>query len=161
MPTMTAQTPKVRVRVDRPHDWYFRRAAVPNLDIPRELFALSNRPIRPSPQRNDQPRPAVADLDAGAIFIWAYSQTIGDPQAGDLDPLPDYSRFSLPLQYAHSDVFSSSNAREWDPAKFLWRRIGFQFDQTTVVTVWIWEGTSASHEDITAAAAALASIRPV
>jgi hypothetical protein len=160
MPTMTARTPQVRVHVDHPRGWYFRRTAVPNLFVPRELFAVSNRPIRSSPSRKDQPRPAVADLDAGAIFIWAYSQTTDDPEQGNVDPLPDYSRFELPLQYAQSDVFPSTDAREWDPSKFLWRRIGFQFDETTVVTVWVWEGTSATHEDIAAASAILASIRP-
>jgi hypothetical protein len=106
-----------------PDDWHLSRRAVPNLVVPREIFALSNQPIRPTPVNSSQPRPVISSLDSGSIFIWCYYQAEGDP--GDRDPIPGYQPPSYPLSYHRSEVMAASDAREWDSSKFLWRRLGF------------------------------------
>jgi len=129
---------------------------VPSLRIPHELFAVSNRPIVP-PKNPEQNRPALDHLDKGAMFVWCYWQTPDDPNPDERDAVPDYSRWSVPLDYDEAQVFPSSDARQWDSSMFTWRRIGFAAPPTWV-TVMVWEGTRAAHGDIDTARAVLASV---
>lgn len=139
-----------------PDNWYLSRRAVPNLVVPREIFALSNRPIRPTPVASSQPRPMISSLDSASIFVWCYYQAEGDP--GDHDPIPDYRSPSYPLSYHRSEVMAASDAREWDSSKFLWRRLGFNQDGIKV-TIWIWQGTTVSSTDLRLAERAVESFR--
>jgi len=159
MPSFLAKTNTFPVAVKYPDTWYFSERPVPGLVSPRQLFAVSNRSIQPTPYGSPQPRPMIANLDAAAMFVWTYYQTPNDPGPQDPGPLPDYSRFRLPLRYLDSQVMGAYDAREWDAARFLWRRLGFQSALTTV-TVWIWEGMRAAAADVSAAEEVVDSIAP-
>ena len=139
-----------------PDNWHLSRKAVPNLVVPREIFALSNRPIQPTPVSSSQPRPMISSLDSGSIFVWCYYQAEGDP--GDPDPIPAYRRSFYPLSYNHSEVMAAFDAREWDSSKFLWRRLGFDQDGLQI-SIWIWQGTTASSSDLRLAEDAVGSFR--
>lgn len=93
------------------------------------------------------------------MFIWCYAQRPTDPDPFDPSVVPDYSRYSFPLQYAESEVLPSYSAREWDPADFLWRRLGFVASGWTI-SVWIWEGTHARQADVDAAGDIVTSVAP-
>lgn len=149
----------VALRARYPDSWYFSEKPVPALSIPRQLFGLSTRPISLVPEDSAQPRPMVSDLGADAMFVWCYCQSPLDPDPSDPDVVPDYSRFSFPLQYRESEVFPSYDAREWRSADFLWRRVGFTVGGWTV-TVWIWEGTRATEQDVADAETIVASVAP-
>lgn len=143
--------------VDYPDDWYFVASPVTSLVIPHQLFAVSNRPIVITAARSPISKPSIRGLDSGALFIWSYYQVLGE-----LDPtrtlVPNYSGYSLPLSYAESRAFPSTDARGWAPGQFIWRHIGF--DQFGVaVTVFIWEATQVGPGDIRKADAILHSIR--
>ncbi|MGH7717324.1 MAG: hypothetical protein ACREON_00565 [Gemmatimonadaceae bacterium] len=135
------------MKVDRPDDWFWSTKCVPTLRVPRELFGLSNRPITPVPDELEQSRPMIADLDAGAVFVWCYYQAPDDPDPVSPDRTPDYSRYAFPLRYAEAEVFPGFDAREWKSSDFIWRRLGFHTG-VIAVSVFVWEGTGASYEDI-------------
>src|SRR4029450_3695597 len=101
-----------------PDNWHLSRKAVPNLVVPREIFALSNRPIQPTPVSSSQPPPMISSLDSGSIFIWCYYQAEGDP--GDPDPIPAYRRSFYPLSYNHSEVMAGFGGREGGSSRVLW-----------------------------------------
>lgn len=160
MARITLCSPAACISADLPTTWSFTRRAVPSLLVPREIFALSNRPITPVPADSEQPRPMIANLDTGALFMWCYSQRIGDPEPVNRDPLPDYQFTQFPLRYAATEVFPASDAREWDGSGFLWRRIGYYVGGDVAVTTWIWEGTRASREDLNVVEQILSSLQP-
>lgn len=145
------------ITASRPDRWHFDDRPVPNLGIPRQLFAVSNRPIRKTPRKSAQPRPMIHGLDPSALFVWCYAQAPGDPDPANPDAVPDYSGARFPLRYRDSEVFPSYDAREWDPTQFLWRRIGFE-EGGYAVTIWIWEGTRADAGDIDSVDELLASL---
>lgn len=140
-----------------PAEWNFARLCVPNLRIPHELFVVANRPIGMVPKNVSQPRPLISDLDRSAMFLWCYYQAGDDPGVTSRADLPDYSRFALPFEYVESEVMPSYEAREWDPADFLWRRLGFQTDSTWL-TIWIWEGTKSDLEDVSLVESIVSSV---
>lgn len=158
LPLLVCQNPHVSVNVQYPSDWHAVKKCVPKLVIPRELFAISNRPIVQTPLDSSQPRPMIQALSARDMFVWCYSQVPGDPDPVHPDAVPDYSRYSMPLRYLESEVFPSTDAREWDSSDFLWRRVGFDTDGV-VVTVWVWEGTKADAPLISAAEEIVGSVR--
>lgn len=160
MAAMSVPADGFSVAVTYPDSWSFAPNCVPNLIVPRQLFGLSNRPIQVTPPSMSQPRPMLSTLDSGAMFIWSYYQVPGDPNPDEPDVLPDYGRYSLPLTYDESEVLPAYAAREWSPSQFLWRRIGF-VNKNVTVTVWIWEGTSASFDDVQMAKQTVASVRPM
>ena len=158
MKTFETSTKSFAVAVDYPVDWHFAEKPVPKLVVPRQLFAISNRPIQLTPKTTSQPRPMIRPLDPRAIFLWAYYQAPGDPGPEYEDKIPDYSNFSYPLRYREAEVFSSYNAREWDAAKFSWRRVGYDASGT-MLTVWVWEGTQASPMDVATTGTIISTVR--
>lgn len=160
MSTVIAGDDQAKVKVDRPEHWFFIRKCVPTLRVPRELFGISNRPITPVPDALEQPRPMIATLDSASMFLWCYYQRPGDPDPENLNPIPDYSRYTLPLDYRLSETFPAFDAREWRPSDFLWRRIGFHVGGIAI-SVFIWEGTAASAADVKTAEQVLATVAPV
>lgn len=157
MLTYDANTPHVSVQVRYPSAWHFTTKCVPDLVVPRELFGLSNRPIRLTPKGSSQPRPMIDGLDPGAMFLWCYYQAPGDPDPATIDPVPDYRRHRLPLRYEDSQVFRATDAREWKASDFSWRRHGFVAGDVPV-TIWTWEGTRADSAAISAAEAIIATV---
>lgn len=153
----TTNTNTFQVSIDYPSEWHFAERPVARLVVPRQLFAVSNRPIIPTPRDSSQPRPMIQLLDPGAMFIWSYYQAPHDPSPKFSDNLPNYKRYNYPLQYRESEVFTAANAREWDGASFLWRRVGYDAPQTKL-TVWIWEGTRAHPSDLAVAEQILKSV---
>jgi hypothetical protein len=154
---IVAENAAVKVHASIPEGWFFARKAVPKLVVPRELFVAATSELKATPSETSQPRPWVQTLTASDMVVWCYHQRPEDPDP--LDPLavPDYSRFTLPLAYSESEVFPSTDAREWSPAVFLWRRIGFPLGSARV-SVWIWEGTRAQNEALQATERLLASV---
>jgi hypothetical protein len=61
--------------------------------------------------------------------------------------VPDYSRFRFPLSYFDAEVFPALDAREWSAINFSWRRLGFNI-AGAVVSVFVWEGTTARFDDV-------------
>lgn len=155
---MRLETPDFALELSAPSGWDVARSAVPNLVHPHELVAMSNRPIQPTPADSSQPRPMIASLDPAAIFVWAYFQHKDDPEMTAAEDLPDYERFTLPLDYSDSEVFPAYEAREWDPRNFLWRRVGLRV-RDTWLTVWMWEGMAAKLTDVDALKAIVKSIQ--
>jgi hypothetical protein len=141
-----------------PDDWHLIPKAVPKLVVPRELFAVSNRPMQPVPTDSSQPRPMIASLDDGALVIWCYYQVPGDPDAGRPDPTPDYKGPSYPLAFGRSEIMDPSDAREWESSRFLWRRLGVAHNGAKI-TLWIWQGTNCSSSVLAQAEQVLRSIR--
>jgi hypothetical protein len=92
------------------------------------------------------------------MFIGATTKLQGDPNPDDPDSVPQYPAYQSPLRYRDAEVFSSTDAREWNPTDFSWRRVGFTVNGIWF-TVWVWEGTRASVADITVAEDAIASVR--
>jgi hypothetical protein len=156
----TSKTPHIALSVRYPRDWSYAPKCVPDLVVPRELFSVSNRPIRLTPLGSGQPRPMIDGLDPESMFVWCYYQLPGDPDPASVDPVPDYHRLTYPLRYAESEVFASTDAREWSSRDFLWRRLGFVTGAATV-TVWIWEGTQATSGSIGATEKIVSSVEPV
>lgn len=143
--------------ISYPETWSFATKAVPSLVFPRELFAVANRDIRPTP-RGSQPRPMIAALDSSALFLWCYYQVHFDPDPSHRGVIPDYGRPGFPLSYRNAETFPAFDAREWSASQFLWRRVGFNANGAAV-TVWIWEGTTSSPGDVQAASEVVASLR--
>lgn len=158
MKTFQTRANSFGVAVQYPDDWHFSETPVPKLVVPRQLFAISNRPIQLTPKTTSQPRPMIRPLDPRAIFLWAYYQAPGDPGPDYADEIPDYSNFSYPLRYREAEVFSSDNAREWDAANFSWRRVGYDIAGTKL-TVWVWEGTQASSMDVATISDIISAVR--
>ena len=111
--------------------WYAASSIVPNLYSPRELGAISNRPLRKLPVTSDQNTPDVSALGATGILIWIYyevlGEVLGNPVIRDPErpPIPDYSRFSYPLVYGESQLFPPQLAYDWSSSILCWaaRRI--------------------------------------
>jgi hypothetical protein len=147
------------VRAEVPDDWFFTERAVPNLVVPRELFLAATSILPRTPGDTSQPRPLVQALTRADVVVWCYVQRPDDPDRRDPAQVPDYGANVPPLRYSATEVFPSTDAREWDPSSFLWRRTGFKLDESTV-TVWIWEGTGASDRAIREAVSLVGSIEP-
>jgi hypothetical protein len=143
-----------------PDTWSFAEKYVSELVVPRELFGVSTSPLSMTPRGSEQPRPMIQDIDPSEVVIWSYYQAPGDPDPEHPDSVPDYSHWRPPLRYADSDVLEPTAAREWSSTDFSWRRLGFEVDETRI-TIWIWEGTSASSQALDEAAAIVRSVRVV
>src|SRR5579859_7038199 len=115
MPVATATGHGFRLTMGYPAaGWHAAPRLVPALRSPHELHALSNRPLRPLPLTSDQNTPDVARLGPEGCLIWIYYEVLGDPAIDDPapPPIPDYSRFSYPLDYAEAQVFGQRDY-EW------------------------------------------------
>lgn len=145
--------------------WYVASKVVPALHSPHELCVISNRPLRQVPVTSEQNIPDISALDAAGYLIWIYYEVLGDPVIGDPQrpPIPDYSRYSYPLAYSESQLFSVQKKYDWSN-RILWRRVGHNLAPTAkraeraALTVMIWEGAGASANDVDAAEATVASI---
>ena len=158
MRNLSATAGERAVTIDYPDDWFAFARCVPNLVFPQELFGVSTHDLPATPKQLDQPRPMVSSLPAEAILIWCYAQGPGDgPSAHEL-VAPDYSRFGLPLTYEEARAYPAYTAREWDPASFIWKRIGVSKGDVSV-TVWIWEGTAAPEANVMNAREVVSSLR--
>jgi hypothetical protein len=144
--------------VEYPDDWHFSERPVPNLAVPREMFAIANYPVPEPPKDSDVPRPLVADLSDDAIVLWSYFQTPGDPSPLEDDRIPNYPPYRPPLQFREAEVRAPTDAREWDPGKFTWSRVGFALGEIQV-TLWTWVGTSASAKSIETLDGIISSVR--
>ena len=98
-------------------------SVVPALRSPHELCAISNRPLRRLPATSDQNTPDLCGLGAAGCLIWMYYEVRGDPAIADAarPPIPDYSRYSYPLDYGEAQVFPRKLAYAWG-ADLVWRR---------------------------------------
>jgi hypothetical protein len=155
--------------VKHPASWHFASSVVPNLYSPHELCAISNRPLRQVPVTSDQNRPDISTLGRKGYLIWIYyevlGEVLGDPVIRDPQrpPIPDYSRYSYPFVYSESQLFPVQLDYEWG-SSILWRRVGRNLAPTArrrnpaALTVMIWEGTSASADDMRAVEAVVASV---
>jgi hypothetical protein len=146
--------------------WYAAASVVPALRSPHELFAFSNRPLQEVPATSDQNRPLIGQLDSASMFIWGYYEVFADPETKDPNPapIPDYSRFSFPFEYAESQAFPSQSAYDWSASDFVWRRVGLNLasnprrPRPAALTVMVWEGTASTASDVTAVEAVLSSV---
>lgn len=139
------QTGRVRVECDVPDGWYWTEVAVPNLRIPQQLLAVSNRRIRLVSAESEQPRPNVSHLDDEALFFWCYYQHRDDVVDEQL-PIPSYGS-TMPKAWSVAEVFPDADAREWEPGQFRWQRVGVALDNGCAVTLWAWVAPGASDAD--------------
>lgn len=158
MPRETLHMLSRQVQVDYPADWFVSGKCVPKLVIPRELFAISNRPIKTVPRSSSQPRPMIASLDRGAVVLWAYFQIPDDPTPELEGGIPDYRGFSYPFEYAEAEVFAGHNAREWKASDFIWKRLGWG-SSNSQFTLWIWEGVDVRPQVVQSAREIVGSVR--
>lgn len=147
MKTVSASELEFDFRVEVPDDWYLVRVPVPRLVVPRQLFGASNEEFSTTPSGSSQPRPMIQLLSSEAVFLWGCFQRHSDPDPLSPDPILDNTRFGFPLDYDSATARDSADAREWLPSRFVWKRVGYQFDGLSI-SVWIWEGTSASSQTI-------------
>lgn len=149
--------PMGSVVVVYPDTWVLSEKYVSELVVPRELFGVSTSNVPITPRGSEQPRPMIESLNSSDVVIWSYYQVPGDPDPEHPDSVPDYSHWRLPLKYADSDLLESTAAREWNPTDFLWKRLGFEVDETRI-TIWVWEGTHASSRSLDETAAIVRSV---
>lgn len=155
--------------VKYPQGWYSADRVVPNLFSPHELCVVSNRPLRRVPATSDQNRPDVSALGPEGYLIWIYYEVLGEvlgsPVIPDPErpPIPDYSRFSYPMNYSESQVFPVQLDYDWGTG-LIWRRVGRNLAPTAsrpapaALTVMIWEGKNASVEDLRAVESVVQSV---
>ncbi len=169
MQTRKAAGRGFNLTVKYPAAWHVASSVVPNLYSPHELCVISNRPLRRVPSNSSQNRPDISALGAKGYLIWIYyevlGEVLGNPVIRDPErpPIPDYSRYSYPLVYSESELFPVQLDYEWGP-NILWRRVGHNLPATArrrdpgALTVMIWEGTSASADDLRAVEEVVASV---
>lgn len=172
MQTLKAVGLGFELTVKHPWHWHVASRVVPNLYSPHELCTISNRPLRQVPITSDQNRPDVSALGSKGYLIWIYyevlGEVLGNPIIRDPErpPIPDYSRYSYPLEYRESQLFPVQLDYEWD-SSLLWRRVGHNLSPTArrpepaALTVMIWEGIRASADDLRIVEEIVASVSVV
>jgi hypothetical protein len=144
VPQLQTDTNGPAVAVSYPSSWALVDHCVPALVVPRQLFALCNRPL---PLQADSHRafPALASLPLDAILIWCYYQPPDDPLGtGDLG-MPDYPT-TLPIEYPGGELHPPTDARNWS-SDFIWRQLGVSSGDTWI-TLQVWQGAQAAAADI-------------
>jgi len=138
----TFTLPQFTCRMEHPDDWHLWVGALQHLELPRQVFALSNRNITaPTAVPGSKP-PVVERLDADAALLWVHYRLPGDSDAEIGDPSPNYPGVRVagpgtPGRLSGPPIIPST--------QLTWQaRYG---DGEVTVTATAWEGSSLSDSD--------------
>ena len=83
----TFTAPRFTCRVEYPVDWHIWVGPLPHLELPRQVFALSNRSIAVPTGGRGRSRRVVEQLDGDAVLLWVHYRLPEDPDVAVADPV--------------------------------------------------------------------------